>query len=1245
MGMEDGMGMDDGDGMEEEEDAGCRTPRKVTFITGMITGTPTAGDPTVSGPWQLWLLTMTANPAGPNSDVVVDDGNDVPTAINLTNDDSTANVLYQVEVDENDATGVSFGTLSVDDLDSADHPHGQHEWEVNGPDNEDGEEKFEIVNGVLKLKAGESLDHEAGPVITIRVTATDENGDGLSKYQDITVTVNDKNDAPKALGRDEIGDWWVTVDDDLIAEDAGKGDVLTFSIETGDGMGGGDMNPAFTDEDSGDTLTFSISGPAWLEIDPMTGEMTNVKGMLPTEGTHSVTVTATDMGDDRMEEENTDGASASVTFMITVLVSDDASNAAPIVTVQRSQVSGTYTEGSGEMKVGTVSVTDDDFGNAPHPFGVLAGDKPTLSDTANFGLSENYSQNGNTRTWDILVKEMNNLDHEEAIRVTVTATATDGAGATDADDLTLVIGDANEAPEFGYDDGVGEADLDGVDESSTEVAADAMGNYSVPVEQDATATTVLYLNMVDYWNDEDSGDDDDELDFGVSADVSWISVNFGRWGDVKLGADGVEGDPDTTDDVPSDDPGWGPGTEPDDEDMVAIVTIDRTAMGDTSQSDGGTITLTAEDEAGAEGTGTIAVNVTDENVDMAADAMAVRINGSPREGYGLTASFNHRLDPDLANGESPVLVVYNWYTVDDQGTQSPDPIMTSYGTSGTLMLTQAHVGMNIRVVVTYYETDGTAGATNGDILTATAGNGGMATTTDAVVNVQDAASADFVFTTGGKTLQAEVSIDDEDGYDAAAVTYTWQSSVNGVGGWTDVTDADTSDTSIDLSSGHVAGRHYRLVVTYQDEGGVNERIESGTVRIGALDDPDDAPSITGTLGVGGTLLVDSGGGSVQWQKMDDGQWVNITGATGDLTLTDYHGGMTLRALVKYTDANGTTAIVAATMAGAEGADNDATTLEVPAGTANRDPVNLMDVEFTGAVMRPDDEDEDPAIISTFEETVDLASLFQDADGDRLTFTVARGDGGGNGQLSNGDFANLDAATGKLTFITDNSGGHDDDPADGGGNVVTYTVTANDGNGGTQTATVGLRLDVAPTGFQTGAVDTAQVGEGELALEQSVGLLNVQDENDPEHEFGEYEWEVSDGRFEITPDDNDSSQATLTIKEGAEFLATATDGSDATVMVTVTATGSMGDVTHTVTVTVTNSDSDNNIVPTAPGAEDAVPGLKDDDSDGDDEADDNTGTGDDDSDHDGGLPPPDPAMMFEDNLLDEFILAIDDIDIA
>ena len=55
----------------------------------------------------------------------------------------------------------------------------------------------------------------------------------------------------------------------------------------------------------------------------------------------------------------------------------------------------------------------------------------------------------------------------------------------------------------------------------------------------------------------------------------------------------------------------------------------------------------------------------------------------------------------------------------------------------------------------------------------------------------------------------------------------------------------------------------------------------------------------------------------------------------------------------------------------------------------------------------------------------------------------------------------------------------------------------------------------------------------------------------------------------------------------------------------------------------------------------MPGLKDDEPD--DEDDEADGT---DSDQDGGLPlPPPPAMSFADDLLDEYVLAIDDMDIA
>ena len=261
-----------------------------------------------------------------------------------------------MEVDENNSAGVALGTVSVDDIDSTDHPHGQHMWKVDN-------DKFEVTDaGLLMLKAGESLDHEEGPVITIRVTATDLNGEkgGLSKYQDITVTVNDKNDAPVAIGEAEgddrvIGNWWVTVLEDLDADDVTKGQWLSFSLETGT-----DANPAFEDEDAGDKLTFSItSGPAWLEVDPDTGMFTNKAETKAAPGKYYVTVRATDQGEDRDEMDadgmavNTDGAYAQVTFMIAVAESDagDEDNHEPEVTVTLIN-SADYTEGSGKVACG-----------------------------------------------------------------------------------------------------------------------------------------------------------------------------------------------------------------------------------------------------------------------------------------------------------------------------------------------------------------------------------------------------------------------------------------------------------------------------------------------------------------------------------------------------------------------------------------------------------------------------------------------------------------------------------------------------------------------------------------------------------------------------------------------------------------------------------------------------------------------------------------------------------------------------
>jgi hypothetical protein len=280
----------------------------------------------------------------------------------------------------------------------------------------------------------------------------------------------------------------------------------------------------------------------------------------------------------------------------------------------------------------------------------------------------------------------------------------------------------------------------------------------------------------------------------------------------------------------------------------------------------------------------------------------------------------------------------------------------------------------------------------------------------------------------------------------------------------------------------------------------------------------------------------------------------------------------------------------------------------------------------------------PAVITEVKATVDVASLFQDADGDTLTYTSAAA-----APLTDGNYMRFDPDTGKLLYVTDNQQGHDGSDTDGAGNVVAITITATDPDDATATSNINIRLNTPPTAIEGGA--TANVSENDQAAANLVTDLNVQDNNAPTHEFGQYTWEVNNDSFTVKADATDSSQATLAVKAGQKFPAPDAGGM-LTLTITATEKASGVSVTHMVTVTIADDPADTD--PATPADADPVPGLKDDETGGGDDAtdeadDDDNGT---DSDQDGGLPlPPPPAMMFEDDLLDEFVLAIDDMDIA
>jgi len=98
--------------------------------------------------------------------------------------------MIEVTVDANPVTenelGAIVGAVTIVDPDLGD----VHTLTVDNP-------RFEIVEGVLKLKDDQSLDFETEPTVIVSVTATDQ--DGLSVTSDVTINVTDVIEAPTSI--------------------------------------------------------------------------------------------------------------------------------------------------------------------------------------------------------------------------------------------------------------------------------------------------------------------------------------------------------------------------------------------------------------------------------------------------------------------------------------------------------------------------------------------------------------------------------------------------------------------------------------------------------------------------------------------------------------------------------------------------------------------------------------------------------------------------------------------------------------------------------------------------------------------------------------------------------------------------------------------------------------------------------------------------------------------------------------
>ena len=524
-------------------------------------------------------------------------------------------------------------------------------------------------------------------------------------------------------------------------------------------------------------------------------------------------------------------------------------------------------------------------------------------------------------------------------------------------------------------------------------------------------------------------------------------------------------------------------------------------------------------------------------------------------------------------------------------------------TPGMMARIGAYVDQTITAKVEIFEVDGATGKiTKAQEYTATVDTASAA---DAPVMPPAATSVTFGdLLTDATGLSLNITATGEA---AEAGTARLEVSTDGSTGWitVDTTAADTSgedgsaDITLDVDAdgsdateGDGGGLHYRVVYVYEGKDGDaaddadNVEVASDVIQLGSVTDP------AGTTGLiapaspasGDTVRVDTGTADVdvQWQMQNAMmEWMDLADETGKtLSLTDGQAGRMVRAKVTY-------------MGDDENPDHVTwveysalANVAVLSTAANNAPARTQGVYEIRVNLNSDD-DEGTG-------TGSVAGLFFDADSDDLTYTLVgdQVDDGANGVQPGGtvfrsadddQVLTINSDSGNITYYTNNGTSHDNDAndsdGDGAGNIFTVMVQATDDAMPAATSdedlTVNVRVNVAPTAIHNQNGDALQSDAKMTATPSNETFaetadhaggnsvtLDVQDINLNTDSFGTHDLKVDDSRFEVARvDDTDMSMWTLSVKEGAEFDYEHKDNPMGVVTVKVTATDKGGKKTE------------------------------------------------------------------------------------
>nr|WP_319487063.1 Ig-like domain-containing protein [uncultured Cohaesibacter sp.] len=1106
-----------------------------------------------------------------------DDGNGstdqgtVTIEVTGTNDAPTAIDLSANSVDEN-AAGAVIGTLSTTDVDASD----THSYTVS-------DSRFEVVedgsgNMVLQLKDGVSLDHEAEATVTVTVTSTDTNG--ASVAEDFTITVNDLNEAVTADDASETTSENVTLDSTVTATDL-DGDTITYSLDgqpsegtvTLNADGSYSFNPGsdFDDLAVGESRTVSFSFTA----DDGNGSTDQGTVTIEVTGTNDAP-TAIDLSANSVDEN----AAGAVIGTLSTTDVDTSDTHSYTVSDSRFEV---VEDGSGNMvlqlKDGvsldheaeatvtvTVTSTDNNGASVAEDFTITVNDlnEAATADDASETTSENvtldstvtatdldgdtitYSLDGQPSEGTVTLNadgsysfnpgsDFDDLAVGESRTVSFSFTADDGNGSTDQGTVTIEVTGTNDAPtaidlsansvdENAAGAVIGTLSTTDVDTSDThsytvsdsrfEVVEDGSGNMvlqlkdGVSLDHEAEATVTVTVTSTDT-NGASVAEDFtitvNDLNEAVTADDASETTSENVTLDSTVTATDLDGDTITysLDGQPSEGTvtlnadgsySFNPGSDFDD---LAVgesrtVSFSFTADDGNGSTDQGTVTIEVTGTNDAPTAIDLSANSVDENAAGAVigtlSTVTIEVTGTNDAPTAIDLSANS-VDENAAGAVIGTLSTTDVDTSDTHSyTVSDSRFEVVEDGSGNMVL-QLKDGVSLdheaeaTVTVTVTSTD-TNGASVAEDFTITVNDLNEAVTAD------DASET----TSENVTLDSTVTATDLDG---DTITYSLDGqpsegtvTLNADGSYSFNPGSDFDDLAVGES------RTVSFSFTADDGNGSTDQ---GTVTIEvtgtndaptAIDlsansvDENAAGAVIGTLSTTDVDASDTHSYTVsdsRFEVVEDGSG-NMVLQLKDGVSLDHEAEATVTVTVTSTDTNG-------------------------ASVAEDFTITVNDLN---EAVTADDASETTSENVTLDSTVTATDL----DGDTITYSL-------DGQPSEGTVTlNAD---GSYSF---NPGSDFDDLAVGESRTVSFSFTADDGNGSTDQGTV--TIEVTGTNDAPTAIDLSANSVDENAAGAVIGTLSTTDVDTSDT----HSYTVSDSRFEVVEDG--SGNMVLQLKDGVSL---------------------------------------------------------------------------------------------------------------